>query len=74
MITHIRLIIIVLCFIYFASGLMFHLPFLDVCQIVDIRLKMLKIPPHAVSPQPSKLQKSHQDFLYVEITFCALKS
>ncbi|KAI7791038.1 podocin [Triplophysa rosa] len=29
-------------------GLMFHLPFLDVCQIVDIRLKMLKIPLHVV--------------------------
>ncbi|KAA0712176.1 Podocin [Triplophysa tibetana] len=29
-------------------GLMFHLPFLDVCQIVDIRLKMLQIPAHVV--------------------------
>ncbi|KAI2650426.1 Podocin [Labeo rohita] len=29
-------------------GLMFYLPFLDVCHIVDIRMKTLKIPPHAV--------------------------
>ncbi|XP_043078229.1 podocin isoform X2 [Puntigrus tetrazona] len=29
-------------------GLMFYLPFLDVCHIVDIRLKILKIPPHTV--------------------------
>ncbi|XP_056304176.1 podocin [Danio aesculapii] len=29
-------------------GLMFYLPFLDVCHIVDIRLKILKIPPHMV--------------------------
>ncbi|XP_051549315.1 podocin [Myxocyprinus asiaticus] len=29
-------------------GLLFYLPFLDVCQIADIRLKMLKIPPHTV--------------------------
>ncbi|KAK2906918.1 hypothetical protein Q8A67_005903 [Cirrhinus molitorella] len=29
-------------------GLMFHLPFLDVCHIVDIRLKILTIPPHTV--------------------------
>ncbi|XP_051978196.1 podocin-like [Xyrauchen texanus] len=29
-------------------GLIFCLPFLDVCQIVDIRLKMLKIPSHTV--------------------------
>ncbi|XP_026054747.1 podocin-like [Carassius auratus] len=29
-------------------GLMFYLPFLDVCHIVDIRLKILKILPHAV--------------------------
>nr|XP_055074260.1 podocin [Misgurnus anguillicaudatus] len=29
-------------------GLIFKLPFLDVCQIVDIRLKMLNVPPHAV--------------------------
>uniref|UniRef100_A0A671NYW9 Band 7 domain-containing protein n=1 Tax=Sinocyclocheilus anshuiensis TaxID=1608454 RepID=A0A671NYW9_9TELE len=27
-------------------GLMFYLPFLDVCHIVDIRLKILKILPH----------------------------
>ncbi|XP_016295779.1 podocin-like [Sinocyclocheilus anshuiensis] len=29
-------------------GLMFYFPFLDVCHIVDIRLKILKIPPHTV--------------------------
>ncbi|CAM4656893.1 unnamed protein product [Leuciscus chuanchicus] len=29
-------------------GLMFYLPFLDVCHIVDVRLKTLKIPPHMV--------------------------
>ncbi|KAG1945750.1 podocin [Pimephales promelas] len=29
-------------------GLMFSLPFLDVCHIVDIRLKILRIPPHTV--------------------------
>ncbi|XP_016394303.1 podocin [Sinocyclocheilus rhinocerous] len=29
-------------------GLMFYLPFLDVCHIVDIRLKILKILPHTV--------------------------
>ncbi|XP_048020941.1 podocin-like [Megalobrama amblycephala] len=29
-------------------GLMFYLPFLDVCNIMDIRLKILKIPPHTV--------------------------
>ncbi|XP_056112496.1 podocin [Rhinichthys klamathensis goyatoka] len=29
-------------------GLMFYLPFLDVCHIVDVRLKILKIPPHTV--------------------------
>ncbi|NP_001018155.2 podocin isoform X1 [Danio rerio] len=29
-------------------GLMFYLPFLDVCHIVDIRLQILKIPPHMV--------------------------
>uniref|UniRef100_A0A667WDM2 Podocin n=1 Tax=Myripristis murdjan TaxID=586833 RepID=A0A667WDM2_9TELE len=29
-------------------GLLFYLPFLDVCQKVDIRLKMLKVPPHTV--------------------------
>ncbi|XP_026054716.1 podocin-like [Carassius auratus] len=29
-------------------GLMFYLPFLDVCHIVDIRLQILKILPHAV--------------------------
>ncbi|XP_067254747.1 podocin [Chanodichthys erythropterus] len=29
-------------------GLMFYLPFLDVCNIMDIRLKILKIPPHMV--------------------------
>ncbi|KAK7126781.1 hypothetical protein R3I94_018086 [Phoxinus phoxinus] len=29
-------------------GLMFYLPFLDVCHLVDIRLKILKIPPHTV--------------------------
>lgn len=34
--------------LYFAAGLMFYLPFLDVCHIVDIRLKILKILPHAV--------------------------
>uniref|UniRef100_A0A671NZA9 Band 7 domain-containing protein n=1 Tax=Sinocyclocheilus anshuiensis TaxID=1608454 RepID=A0A671NZA9_9TELE len=33
---------------YFAAGLMFYLPFLDVCHIVDIRLKILKILPHTV--------------------------
>ncbi|XP_029988431.1 podocin [Sphaeramia orbicularis] len=29
-------------------GLLFYLPILDVCHIVDIRLKMLKVPPHTV--------------------------
>uniref|UniRef100_A0A3P8PRP6 Podocin n=1 Tax=Astatotilapia calliptera TaxID=8154 RepID=A0A3P8PRP6_ASTCA len=29
-------------------GLFFHLPLLDVCHKVDIRLKMLKVPPHVV--------------------------
>ncbi|KAM3876280.1 podocin-like [Diretmus argenteus] len=29
-------------------GLLFYLPFLDVCQKVDIRLKMLKVPVHSV--------------------------
>ncbi|XP_061093730.1 podocin [Conger conger] len=29
-------------------GLLFYLPILDVCQIVDIRLKMLKVPSHTV--------------------------
>ncbi|XP_056132914.1 podocin [Lampris incognitus] len=29
-------------------GLLFHLPFLDVCHTVDIRLKMLQVPPHSV--------------------------
>ncbi|KPP66765.1 podocin-like [Scleropages formosus] len=29
-------------------GLLFYIPFLDVCQKVDIRLKMLKIVPHTV--------------------------
>ncbi|XP_041694486.2 podocin isoform X2 [Coregonus clupeaformis] len=29
-------------------GLLFYLPLLDVCQKVDIRLKMLKVPPHTV--------------------------
>ncbi|XP_036375374.1 podocin [Megalops cyprinoides] len=29
-------------------GLIFYLPFLDVCQKVDIRLKMLKVPSHTV--------------------------
>ncbi|XP_066503391.1 podocin [Hoplias malabaricus] len=29
-------------------GLLFYLPFLDVCQKVDIRLKMLKVPSHKV--------------------------
>ncbi|KAJ7993230.1 hypothetical protein DPEC_G00270290 [Dallia pectoralis] len=29
-------------------GLLFYLPFLDVCHKVDIRLKMLKVPPHTV--------------------------
>uniref|UniRef100_A0A673CHU1 Podocin n=1 Tax=Sphaeramia orbicularis TaxID=375764 RepID=A0A673CHU1_9TELE len=28
--------------------LLFYLPILDVCHIVDIRLKMLKVPPHTV--------------------------
>ncbi|XP_007240131.2 podocin [Astyanax mexicanus] len=32
-------------------GLLFYLPFLDVCQKVDIRLKMLKVPSHAVVTQ-----------------------
>ncbi|KAJ8395490.1 hypothetical protein AAFF_G00032240 [Aldrovandia affinis] len=32
-------------------GLFFHLPFLDVCQKVDIRLKMLKVPSHTVVTQ-----------------------
>uniref|UniRef100_W5LEY0 NPHS2 stomatin family member, podocin n=1 Tax=Astyanax mexicanus TaxID=7994 RepID=W5LEY0_ASTMX len=30
-------------------GLLFYLPFLDVCQKVDIRLKMLKVPSHVVT-------------------------
>ncbi|KAG7513504.1 podocin-like [Solea senegalensis] len=29
-------------------GLLFYLPFIDVCHKVDIRLKMLKVPPHTV--------------------------
>ncbi|XP_038571397.1 podocin [Micropterus salmoides] len=29
-------------------GLLFYLPLLDVCHKVDIRLKMLKVPPHTV--------------------------
>ncbi|XP_053369419.1 podocin [Clarias gariepinus] len=29
-------------------GLLFYLPFLDVCHKVDIRVKMLKVPPHSV--------------------------
>ncbi|XP_069558313.1 podocin [Brachyistius frenatus] len=29
-------------------GLLFYLPLLDVCHKVDIRLKMLKVPPHMV--------------------------
>ncbi|XP_048832420.1 podocin [Brienomyrus brachyistius] len=29
-------------------GLLFYIPFLDVCQKVDIRLKMLKVPIHTV--------------------------
>ncbi|XP_067271946.1 podocin [Pseudorasbora parva] len=29
-------------------GLMFYLPFLDVCHVVDVRLKILKIPSHTV--------------------------
>ncbi|XP_023668950.2 podocin [Paramormyrops kingsleyae] len=29
-------------------GLLFYIPFLDVCQKVDIRLKMLKVPVHTV--------------------------
>ncbi|XP_061594980.1 podocin, partial [Cololabis saira] len=29
-------------------GLIFHLPFLDVCHKVDIRLKTLLVPPHSV--------------------------
>ncbi|XP_030584039.1 podocin-like [Archocentrus centrarchus] len=29
-------------------GLLFYLPLLDVCHKVDIRLKMLKVPPHVV--------------------------
>ncbi|KAI4899058.1 hypothetical protein NFI96_009055 [Prochilodus magdalenae] len=29
-------------------GLLFYLPFLDVCQKVDIRLKMLQVPSHTV--------------------------
>ncbi|XP_027025677.1 podocin [Tachysurus fulvidraco] len=29
-------------------GLLFYLPFLDVCHKVDIRLKMLKVPSHSV--------------------------
>ncbi|XP_032382058.1 podocin isoform X1 [Etheostoma spectabile] len=29
-------------------GLLFYLPILDVCHKVDIRLKMLKVPPHRV--------------------------
>ncbi|KAM9461294.1 podocin isoform 2-T2 [Clarias gariepinus] len=30
------------------DGLLFYLPFLDVCHKVDIRVKMLKVPPHSV--------------------------
>uniref|UniRef100_A0A3Q2D2U7 NPHS2 stomatin family member, podocin n=1 Tax=Cyprinodon variegatus TaxID=28743 RepID=A0A3Q2D2U7_CYPVA len=29
-------------------GLLFYLPVLDICHIVDIRLRMLKVPPHVV--------------------------
>lgn len=29
-------------------GLLFYLPLLDVCHKVDIRLKMLRVPPHTV--------------------------
>ncbi|XP_062869339.1 podocin [Trichomycterus rosablanca] len=29
-------------------GLLFFLPFLDVCHIVDVRVKMLKVPSHSV--------------------------
>lgn len=33
---------------YLVTGLLFYIPFLDVCHKVDIRLKMLKVPSHSV--------------------------
>ncbi|KAL6469382.1 hypothetical protein MHYP_G00229060 [Metynnis hypsauchen] len=34
-------------------GLLFYLPFLDVCQKVDIRLKMLQVPSHTETDPPN---------------------
>lgn len=40
-------------------GLLFYLPLLDVCHKVDVRLKMLKVPPHTVeNTQITYLQSS----------------
>lgn len=42
----------------FSLGLLFYLPLLDVCHKVDIRLTMLKVPPHTVQNNKTQLTYS----------------